>query len=442
MNVREWLDERLAPLAKECDVPGAAVAVLSGGEIVDAAAGVLNTATGYPVTTDSVFQIGSIAKVWTATLVMRLVDEGRLDLDRPVADYLPGFRVTDPEVSATVTARHLLSHVSGIEGDLYLDTGPGDDALERFIATLEETAPQSFAPGELFSYCNTGYCVLGRVVEVLTGHTFEAEVAERLVAPLGLETVVTSAAEAIVRRVAIGHFDGVPTPVWAMPRSNAPAGATLTMSARDLMVFTGAHLRGGRPILSAESARAMREPQIALPPRTGRRGSHWALGWELFSWEGGTVFGHDGNSVGQTAFLRVVPERNVAVALLTNGGRSTELFQRLFPPLLSGLAGVTVPAAATPPEHPPAVDPRRFTGRYASRALSVEVAEAGRGFTLTLRDDEEIQSLDAVALDADTLISVDAVPDSGAHMSVAFVGDAGGGARFLHLGRALPRVAD
>src|SRR5207302_9674287 len=124
------LRERLATLIERHGVPGAAAGVLSRGEIVEAAAGVLNVDTAIEATPDSVFQLGSIGKVWTATVVMQLVDEGLLDLDAPIVDVLPEFRVADPDVSKRVTMRHLLSHSSGIDGDHFVDTRRGDDWLE------------------------------------------------------------------------------------------------------------------------------------------------------------------------------------------------------------------------------------------------------------------------------------------------------------------------
>ncbi len=104
-DVQKWLPERLAEAAAAHQVPGAVVAVSAGDERAEAAYGVLNRATGVEVTTDSLFQIGSITKLWTATLVMQLVDEGLLDLDTPVRRYLPGFRVADQGASARMTAR-------------------------------------------------------------------------------------------------------------------------------------------------------------------------------------------------------------------------------------------------------------------------------------------------------------------------------------------------
>lgn len=153
---------KLDELVEEHGVVGAQVAVLHNGAIVDMAAGVLNNVTGEKVTTDSIFQIGSITKVWTTTLAMQLVDEDLLDLDAPVRDYLPEFRIADEDAAARITVRQLMNHTSGFEGDLFTDTGRGDDCVEKYVATLHDT-PQLFAPGEMFSYNNAGYCVqIGR----------------------------------------------------------------------------------------------------------------------------------------------------------------------------------------------------------------------------------------------------------------------------------------
>src|SRR3982750_2046248 len=109
-DVSEWIAQRLPALIEQYDVPGAAVAVLAGGEGVEHAAGVLSLSTGVEATTDSVFQIGSITKLWTSSLVMQLADEGRVDLEAPVRQYLPEFRIADESAAATITIRQLLSH--------------------------------------------------------------------------------------------------------------------------------------------------------------------------------------------------------------------------------------------------------------------------------------------------------------------------------------------
>src|SRR5688500_7719205 len=128
--------------------------MLVNGMIEEHAAGVLSLRTRIETTTDSVFQIGSITKIWTATLAQRMVNSGVLDLDRPVVSYMPDFRLSDPAATNSVTARHLLIHTSGIDGNLFTGTGVSSDAIARFVATLSG-AEQLFAPGSMFSYCNT-----------------------------------------------------------------------------------------------------------------------------------------------------------------------------------------------------------------------------------------------------------------------------------------------
>ena len=108
-EVKAWLADELPRLIEKYDVPAAAVAVLADGEVVDDAAGVLSLATGVEATPDSVFQIGSITKLWTSTLVMQLVDEGKVDLDAPVRTYLPDFKIQDEGAAAQITTRQLLS---------------------------------------------------------------------------------------------------------------------------------------------------------------------------------------------------------------------------------------------------------------------------------------------------------------------------------------------
>lgn len=112
-TLADWLGERLPELIAEHRVPGAVIGVYANGEHLERAAGVLNTRTGVPVTTDSLFQIGSVSKVWTATLALQLVEDGKLDLDLPVRAYLPEFRSADE--SALITTRRLLCHTAGFE---------------------------------------------------------------------------------------------------------------------------------------------------------------------------------------------------------------------------------------------------------------------------------------------------------------------------------------
>jgi len=391
---------RLDELAGRHGVPGAALAVrrLSGDgddELAEAATGVLNRRTGVEVTPDSVFQIGSISKVWTATLVMQLVDEGALDLDAPVADVLPGLRLGDPEVARRVTMRHLLTHTSGIDGDVFTDatgdvipdTGRGDDVLERFVAVLAD-APQCHPLGATFSYCNSGFSLAGRVVEVLTGTTWDTALRERVITPLGLARSSTLPEEAIRHRAAVGHLPtepgGTPQPVptFLLPRSAGPAGL-VNASARDVTAFAAAHLRGGlapggERLLSAASVAAMQAHEVELPDQYSF-GDSWGLGWMRFAWAGRRAVGHDGGTIGQIAYLRVLPGEEpgtgLAVALLTNGGGAAALGDALLRELFAELADVTLPGPFRPAPPAGPVAPARYVGSYRRNGVTTEVVE-------------------------------------------------------------------
>ena len=224
-------------------------------------------------TADSVFQIGSITKLWTSTLVMQLVDEGKVDLDATVRTYLPEFRIGDEDAAARITVRQLLNHTSGFEGDIFTDTGVGDDCIEKYLGVLHDV-PQLFPPGEMFSYNNAGFCVLGRLVEVLRESTYDECLKERIFAPLGLTHAATGPYDAILHRAAVGHIElepGAgyqPAPVWAMARSNSPAGSMLAMRPRDLLAFAKMHLDDGK----AEDGTQVLAPGTAGPDAGASRG--------------------------------------------------------------------------------------------------------------------------------------------------------------------------
>src|SRR5262249_15197859 len=138
------------------------------------------------VAADTLFQIGSITKTMTATIVMRLVEMGKLDLGTPIRAYLPDLRLSDEAGAARRTMRHLLTHVGGWEGDylIFADTGRGDDALARFIAKMEG-APQLTPLGEVWAYNNAGFYIAGRVIEAVTGQSYEMAAKKLQLVPLG-----------------------------------------------------------------------------------------------------------------------------------------------------------------------------------------------------------------------------------------------------------------
>jgi CubicO group peptidase (beta-lactamase class C family) len=370
---------RLHDLAAQEGVPGATLGIWADGRETLAAHGVLNAATGVDTTVDSLFQIGSITKVWTTTMIMQLVDEGRLSLDTAVAEVLPGVRLGRPDASAEIMIRHLLTHTSGIDGDIFTDTGRGGDCVERYAGELAQAA-RIFPPGAAYSYCNSGFVLLGRIIEVLDGREWDASLRERLIRPLGLTQTVTLPEEAILHRAATGHRQrprqGDPVSVWGLPRSVGPAGL-ITASARDVLTFARLHLGegavpGGPRLLSQASASAMQQPQAEIPSIDGR-GDAVGLTWRLNRWDGRPIIGHDGSTVGQTAYLRVDPRSGVAACLLTNSPQSQGLYQRLFTEVFRACAGITVPAGPEPAAGPVDLDLRRHAGRYERTSWRYDV---------------------------------------------------------------------
>ena len=296
IDAKHW-GQRLATLAVRHKVPGAQLGILryTEGEPdaqVVAAHGLLSLRTQQPATADSLFQIGSITKVWTATVVMQLVDEGRLTLETPVVEVLPDLHLSDADVTRAVTVRHLLTHTSGIDGDVFTDAGRGDDCLERYVALLADVA-QNHPLGVTWSYCNSGYSILGRIIERLTEKSWDAALRERLFTPLGLDHTVTLPEEALLFGTAVGHVEGEDqqqkvAPVWTLPRAVGPAGL-ITARAADVLAFARMHLAAGLApdgsrILSEASAVAMAAHQVDLPEKH-LLGDSWGLGWIRFGWD-------------------------------------------------------------------------------------------------------------------------------------------------------------
>lgn len=375
---------RLDELRVEHHVPGASLALLVDGTVHELASGVLHRGTGVEATTDSVFQMGSIAKVYTATLIMRLVEAGELDLEAPVVDVLPEFSVADAEATKAITTRQLLSHTSGLTCDFNHDSGRGDDCLAKYVEAAKDVALDC-PPGTAISYSSVGYNVLGRIIEVVTGKVWDEALKDLLLTPLGLTHTMTLPEEALRFRAAMGHLgeagqDPDPAPSWdLMPRSAGPYGRVIA-SAGDLARLARMHLDGGvaqdgTRVLSAETAALMQRRVVDSPDKWTVSADGWGLGWTLYDWNGVQGYGHDGASIGQYAYLRVVPSAGVAVALLTNGGGARELYAALYRELLAELAGVTMPEPFAPPAEPPTVDYGPLVGTYQREGVVITVTE-------------------------------------------------------------------
>ena len=458
IDAAHW-QRRLRALAARHRVPGAALGILRlrpGGEdeLVEAAYGVLNVETGVPVTSDSLFQIGSVSKVWTATVAMQLVDEGLLHLDTPIVEYLPELRLADADVNKRVTMRHLLNHTSGIDGDVFTDTGRGDDCLERYVAALGEVA-QNHPLGATWSYCNAGFSLAGRVIEKITGGTWDQAMRERVFARLGLSHTVTLPEEALLHRTAVGHVgedegEVRKAPVWGLPRALGPAGL-INSTPSEVLAFARAHLTGGSApdgnrLLSEVSTTAMAQKEADLPDRYSL-GDSWGIGWIRFDWDGHRLIGHDGNTIGQAAFLRLLPEQGLAVTLLTNGGNARDLYEDLYREIFAEVAGVAMPHPLTPPAEPVDVDITPHLGTYerAGARMDIVAGESGPAMRVTITGPlaelvpEQSKEYPMVAV-RDNLYVV-REPSAQTWSPITFYA-LSTGERYLHFGvRATPKVA-
>ena len=449
--------EALERLIADHNIPGAGFAALRDGEVVaTAAAGIANLDTGLRVTDGTIFQPGSIGKTYCTVLVMQLVDDGLVDLDKPVTGYIPGLRFADETATRTITVRQLLSHTGGIDGDRIDESGSqfgrGDDAVARYVASLADL-DQIVEPGRLWSYCNAGYVVLGRLVEVLREATYESVLREKLLEPAGLRDTLCFPEEVVTRNVSAGHMP-MPdaslkvSPIWALGRSGAPAGAIPYATVSDVVRFADVLLRGGvagngTRILSAESVAEMQRPHAECPERE-LLGGHWGLGLLAKLDPGPSVFGHDGNTLGQTAAMRFIPERNLAFALITNRHQTNMLFAELCNAIVDDWAGIVTARQRKPVDGLRVEAPERFTGTYANVAAEIPVTLQDGALTMELKPRREMAEMPDLKpfpmrpLDNTTFLArIDIVDDD---LQVAFLEpDGAGRPKYLHFGGRLYR---
>jgi CubicO group peptidase (beta-lactamase class C family) len=318
------LAAHLHEMATEYAVPGVAVGIYLDGEEQYAVHGVTSAENPLPVDENTLFQFGSTGKTYTATAIMRLVEEGKLDLDAPVRTYLPDLRLQDEDVATRVTILQLLNHTAGWQGDYFEDTGLGDDAVTRYVETLAGI-DQVYPLGEQASYNNAAVVLAGRVIEQVTGTTYEEAIQQLLLDPLGLENTFAFMADIMTRRFVVGHThhkDGTITVArpWPMPRSMTPAGGW-SSSVRDQLAWARFHLGDGRgkdgqQVLSRASLDRMKEETFNLGGSA--IGDAVGISWLLKDIDGVRMVGHGGSTNGQRAAFQMVPERNFAVVVLTN----------------------------------------------------------------------------------------------------------------------------
>ena len=266
-----------AAMAKHV-VPGVAIGVVDADGARTFSFGITNVDHPLPVDADTVFEIASITKTMTATVAARLAAEGRLELDAPVARYVTDLRTFDPAVAARVTVRDLFTHTAGWFGEYLTPTGSGDDAIARGVAqlaTLEMVSP----PG-IFSYNNVSLTVAGRVIEIVSGMSYQAAMRTLLFEPLEMTRSTFYAEEVMYERLAAGHTvrDGAAVRVRAQlseGRVTDPAGGVRS-TVNDLLRYARFHLGDGTApagarLIPADALAAMRQPRVPTGGRGGGR---------------------------------------------------------------------------------------------------------------------------------------------------------------------------
>ena len=385
---------------RDTGTPGVAVGILNKGRAFASGFGVTSVEAPEPVDEETLFQNGSTGKTYTATAVMRLVEKGELDLDVPVRRYLRDLKLKDQDVARKVTLRHLLTHTGGWAGDYFLDTGRGEDALERAIAALPKT-PQLTPLGEVWHYNNAGFYLAGRVVEKVMKKPFEAAIKELLLDPLGMTRSFFFVEDAIGYRIAAGHVTKtfrskqqfVARP-YALPRNVGPAGGIITDTI-DQLRWAQFHLGDGKAPngkrhLKVSTMRQMQTPQASAG---GSIADDIGLSWMISERGGEKLVFHGGTTNGHLSAFLMVPERRFAISVLTNSSRGIAVHGAVVTRALKQYLGVEreVPEVAGGN----GLDVNAYAGRYvdAFKSYAVDFDAVGarlRGKYVILDPEEDV----------------------------------------------------
>ncbi|GAA1403653.1 serine hydrolase [Pseudonocardia kongjuensis] len=371
-DVDAWLDGLLPAALERSGIAGAAVAVVHDGEVLTARG--FGHAGSAPVDPDrTLFRVGSVSKVVTATAVLQQVEQGRIDLDADVRQYLDfalPLRFDPP-----VTMRHLLTHTAGFEERVRGLIVHGEESPDLRTALVEDPPEQVFAPGTTPGYSNYGYALAGYVVERVTGTPFDEQVRRAVLEPAGMSssTFAQPLPAELRDRLSAGYLstDGPPMPFETV--GVAPAGS-LTASATDMARFVRALLDepGAGSLLAPRTAELMRSPGLG-PDTLGTfaQGPRMTLGMFDESRNGRQVLGHGGDTTQFHSHLQVYPAERTGVFVSLNstgrGGIDTLEIRRA---LLDGFADRYFPAGGDPAPPVTGADAAAVAGTYESTRAS------------------------------------------------------------------------
>ena len=355
-DVDGWLDGVVASALQTTGIPGAAVSVVADGEVLTSRGyGLADTGTeGSPARAvdpdDTLFRVGSVSKVVSATAVMQLVEQGRLDLDADVQQYLD-FDLDTPK--GTVTLRHLLTHTAGFEEKIAGLIGAPGDEVPLHDAVSVDPPEQVFAPGTTPSYSNYGASLAGYVVERVAGEPFADVLQEQVFDRAGMtsSSFAQPLPDELDARLAKGYPDDSQPSVPTEVVNAAPAGA-MSATATDMATFMLAHLGDlpdDRALLSPDTLAEMHSPALdADQLGTFAEGQRMDLAFFDDSTPGLPAFGHDGDTTVFHTAMRLFPEQDAGVFITLNGnGRDAVDSSELRTAVLEGFADRYLRADAT-----------------------------------------------------------------------------------------------
>ena len=284
--------------------PGTAIVVTRGDAVVRVD-GRGRDSNGAPITGNTPMRVASVSKSFTAAAVLTLVDDGTVALDRPVATYLPDFRMADPRAAA-VTVRQLLNQTSGLS-DRTVDIGATQKApdLAGYVAALR-SGRLAAAPGTHWEYCNVNYDVAARLVEAVDGRPFPEAMRERIFRPLGMTGSSVGGTPADGYNSVFGVWVARPE----LPAFRAGGAGHVVTTAADMGRWLISQTGHGTPILSAASLREMHTP--------GREAGDYAMGWGVERAGARTLLVHSGNLFTYNAVEAIDPATAEGWAVLAN----------------------------------------------------------------------------------------------------------------------------
>lgn len=351
---------------------------------------------GLPATALTRYRAGSISKLFTATAAMQLAEAGRLDIDAPLEQALPGFALRDAEGRrARVTPRDIMTHHAGLPADRIEGMWTHQPAYFTSLVELLRDERQSFSTGKVHAYSNVGFSLLGAAIEQVGGLRYADYMQRHLLAPLGMRDSVFESAPPSGMNAALGYdAEGRREEEW--PLRDLPAGA-LNSTAPDLLHFARMQFAGGvfagQRVLSAAAIEAMQRPQNAGCELDAdlRVGLGWHFAQDAVQ-GGGPVLFHDGGTLTHRSVLMLLPEARLAVAVLANSAQAMESVMRTarhaLGLMLEAKTGVRQPegeerAAGRDARYPPAL-PESFAGRYDTPMGVADIRHAGGRLTLEI----------------------------------------------------------